>query len=123
MSLPKFVLGMIFVVATIAAWSYLETATIGVVLLRMVSCAIILQLGYFLIIFAMVAMSRCRIGGCYQEASVPDRVAATPSASNNLSEPVIASLFARPRKGSAEDWAVASRIKEGEPSSAIAETE
>lgn len=100
MSLPKFVVGMIFVVATVAVWSYLETAMIGVVLLRMVSCAIMLQIGYFLLIFAMVVMSRHRSG---QEAAVPDRVTATPAASGSVSTPIIAGSLLHCPQTSAED--------------------
>lgn len=100
MSLPKFVVGMIFVVATLAACSYLETATIAVVLLRMVSCAIMLQIGYFLLIFAMVVMSRHQSG---QQATAQDRVTATPTASDSVSTPIIAGSLLRCPQTSEED--------------------
>ncbi|WP_192180658.1 hypothetical protein [Mesorhizobium amorphae] len=100
MSLPKFVVGMIFVVATVAVWSYLETAMIGIVLLRMVSCAIMLQIGYFLIIFAMVVMSRRQSG---QEATAPDRVTAMLAGSDSVSTPIIAGSLRGCPQTSAED--------------------
>lgn len=54
MSLPKFVIGMVFAIAIVAVWSYFDSASIGTVLLRLVACAVILQVGYFLVVFAMV---------------------------------------------------------------------
>jgi exopolysaccharide production repressor protein len=62
MSLPKFVIGMIFVIAAVSLWSYLDSATAGTVVLRVIACAVILQVGYFLVVFAMVAASSPRPG-------------------------------------------------------------
>lgn len=58
MSLPKFVIGLIFTVSIVAIWSCLDAVPVGTVLLRMAACAVILQLGYFLIVLAMVARSK-----------------------------------------------------------------
>ncbi|WP_287171383.1 exopolysaccharide production repressor exox [Mesorhizobium sp.] len=55
MSLPKFIIGMIFALAIVVAWSYLNGASLGATLLRAIACAIVIQLGYFLLVFAMVA--------------------------------------------------------------------
>ncbi len=62
MSLPKFVVGMLFVIACVSVWSYLDSASAGTVILRMIACAVILQVGYFLVVFAMVAMSAPKSG-------------------------------------------------------------
>jgi exopolysaccharide production repressor protein len=56
MTLPKFVLGMILVVVAVAIWSALDSASAGVVLLRAVICAVVLQIGYFLYVLAIVAV-------------------------------------------------------------------
>jgi exopolysaccharide production repressor protein len=55
MTLPKFIIGMIFVIAVVAIWSVLDSASWGVVLLRTAICALVLQIGYFLIVLVMVA--------------------------------------------------------------------
>ena len=68
MSLPKFVIGMLFVIVVVAVWSYLDAASIGTVLLRAVACAVILQVGYFLVVFLMVATSAPRPAESIREA-------------------------------------------------------
>lgn len=55
MSLPKFVIGMIFALAIVVAWSYLGDASFSTTLFRVVGCAIVIQMGYFLLVFIMVA--------------------------------------------------------------------
>jgi exopolysaccharide production repressor protein len=54
MSLPKFIVGMIFALAIVVAWSYLDGASLGTTLFRAIACAIVIQLGYFLLVFVMV---------------------------------------------------------------------
>ncbi|AZO72137.1 MAG: exopolysaccharide production repressor exox [Mesorhizobium sp.] len=58
MSLPKFIVGMIFALAIVVGWSYFEGASLGAIVVRAVLCAVIIQLGYFLLVFAMIARSR-----------------------------------------------------------------
>lgn len=58
MSAPKFAIGMLFVVIVVATWSVLDQAPWTTVLLRAVICAVVLQVGYFLIVMAMVARER-----------------------------------------------------------------
>ncbi|MEI8698566.1 MULTISPECIES: exopolysaccharide production repressor exox [unclassified Mesorhizobium] len=55
MSLPKFIVGMIFALAIVVAWSHLGGASLGTTLFRAMACAIVIQLGYFLLVFVMVA--------------------------------------------------------------------
>jgi exopolysaccharide production repressor protein len=57
MSLPKFIIGMVFALAIVAGWSYFDGATLGAILIRAVVCAVVIQAGYFLLVFAMVARS------------------------------------------------------------------
>ncbi|TPI20561.1 MULTISPECIES: exopolysaccharide production repressor exox [unclassified Mesorhizobium] len=54
MSLPKFIVGMIFALAIVIGWSYFDGASPGTILLRAVVCAVIIQVGYFLLVFAMI---------------------------------------------------------------------
>ena len=54
MTLPKFVFGMVIVIIIVSIWSYLDAASWGMILLRGVICAVILQVGYFLVVLAMV---------------------------------------------------------------------
>jgi exopolysaccharide production repressor protein len=58
MSVPKFAIGMLFVITVVAAWSVLDSAPWTTVLLRAVICAVILQVGYFLVVLGMVARER-----------------------------------------------------------------
>ncbi|WP_192251120.1 exopolysaccharide production repressor protein [Mesorhizobium silamurunense] len=58
MSLPKFIVGMIFALAIVVGWSYFDGASLGTIIMRAVICAVIIQLGYFLLVFAMVARNR-----------------------------------------------------------------
>ncbi|WP_292442119.1 exopolysaccharide production repressor exox [Mesorhizobium sp.] len=57
MSLPKFIVGMLFALAIVVAWSFIEGDSPGTTVLRVVACAVIIQLGYFLLVFVMVARS------------------------------------------------------------------
>ncbi len=54
MSLPKFIIGMMFALAIVIGWSYFDGASPGTILLRAILCAVIIQAGYFLLVFAMV---------------------------------------------------------------------
>jgi len=57
MSLPKFIVGMVFALAIVVAWSWLGGASLGTTLLRVVICAVIIQAGYFVLVYAMIARS------------------------------------------------------------------
>jgi exopolysaccharide production repressor protein len=57
MSLPKFVIGMVFALAIVVAWSYVDGATFTTTLLRVIGCAVIIQIGYFLVVYVMIARS------------------------------------------------------------------
>ncbi|BCG76713.1 exopolysaccharide production repressor exox [Mesorhizobium sp. 113-3-3] len=57
MSLPKFIVGMIFALAIVVAWSWLGGASLGTTLLRVIICAVIIQAGYFVLVYAMIARS------------------------------------------------------------------
>jgi exopolysaccharide production repressor protein len=54
MSLPKFIIGMMFALAIVIGWSYFDGASQGTIVLRVLICAVIIQAGYFLLVFAMV---------------------------------------------------------------------
>jgi len=54
MSLPKFIIGMMFALAIVIGWSYFDGASLGTIVLRAVVCAVIIQAGYFLLVFAMI---------------------------------------------------------------------
>ena len=57
MSLPKFIIGMVFTLAIVVGWSYFDGASLATILIRAVVCAVIIQAGYFVLVFAMVAKS------------------------------------------------------------------
>jgi exopolysaccharide production repressor protein len=57
MSLPKFIVGMIFALAIVVAWSWLGGASLGTTLLRVIICAVIIQVGYFVLVYAMIVKS------------------------------------------------------------------
>lgn len=54
MSVQKFAGGMLFVAVVVGIWSLLDAAPWSTVLLRVVACAVILQVGYFLVVLGMV---------------------------------------------------------------------
>jgi exopolysaccharide production repressor protein len=56
-SLPKFIGGMLLCIVVVAIWSYLDSAGIGVIVLRVIVSAIVLQVGYFLCVLLMVALT------------------------------------------------------------------
>ncbi len=58
MSAPKFAIGMLFVITVVAVWSVLDSAPWTTVLLRAVICAVLLQVGYFLVVLGIVARKR-----------------------------------------------------------------
>ena len=57
MSLPKFVIGMIFALAIVVAWSYVDGASFTTTMLRVIGCAVLIQIGYFLLVYVMIARS------------------------------------------------------------------
>ncbi|MER8372681.1 exopolysaccharide production repressor exox [Mesorhizobium sp. M1409] len=57
MALPKFILGMIFALAIVVGWSWLGGASIGTILVRAIICAVVIQAGYFVLVYAMIARS------------------------------------------------------------------
>jgi exopolysaccharide production repressor protein len=57
MSLPKFIVGMLFALAIVISWSYFDGASSGTIVLRAVACAAIIQAGYFLLVYLIVARS------------------------------------------------------------------
>jgi exopolysaccharide production repressor protein len=57
MSLQKFIIGMVFALAIVVGWSYFDGASLGTILIRAVVCAVIIQAGYFLLVFATIARS------------------------------------------------------------------
>jgi len=57
MALPKFIVGMIFALAIVVGWSWLGGASIGTTLLRVIICAVVIQAGYFVLVYAMIARS------------------------------------------------------------------
>lgn len=71
MTLPKFILGLAIVIAIVALWSYLDAASWGTILLRIVICAVILQVGYFLVILAMVLRGAPKHAESQSAAKVP----------------------------------------------------
>ena len=48
---------MIFALSIVVAWSWLGGASIGTTLIRVIICAIIIQAGYFVLVYAMIARS------------------------------------------------------------------
>ncbi|MBM2710750.1 exopolysaccharide production repressor exox [Mesorhizobium caraganae] len=57
MSLPKFVIGMVFALAILVAWSYFDGASLSTTVLRVIGCAVLIQIGYFLLVYVMIARS------------------------------------------------------------------
>ncbi|WP_421914809.1 exopolysaccharide production repressor exox [Mesorhizobium sp.] len=57
MSLPKFIIGMIFALAIVVAWSYLGGASVLTTFVRVVVCAVVIQVGYFVVVYVMIARS------------------------------------------------------------------
>ncbi|WP_348632709.1 MULTISPECIES: exopolysaccharide production repressor exox [unclassified Mesorhizobium] len=57
MSLPKFIVGMIFTLAVVVGWSWLDGESLGTIIMRAVICAVVIQVGYFVLVFAMIARS------------------------------------------------------------------
>lgn len=48
---------MIFALAIIVGWSWIDSASLGTTLLRVIICAVIIQAGYFVLVYAMIARS------------------------------------------------------------------
>jgi exopolysaccharide production repressor protein len=73
MSLPRFIIGMIFALAIVVAWSYFDGASFGTTIVRVIACAVIIQVGYFLLVYVMVARSAptsaYKVGGAERNQS------------------------------------------------------
>ncbi len=48
---------MVFALAIVVAWSWLGGASLGTTLLRVIICAVVIQAGYFILVYAMIARS------------------------------------------------------------------
>ncbi len=48
---------MIFALAIVVSWSWIDGASLGTTLLRVVICAVVIQAGYFALVYAMIARS------------------------------------------------------------------
>ncbi|BCH23906.1 hypothetical protein MesoLjLc_35700 [Mesorhizobium sp. L-8-10] len=55
MSLPRFLIGMFSVLVVFAISTYVATGSIGRTLVQTLICAVLLQLGYFLVVLFLVA--------------------------------------------------------------------
>ncbi|WFP76519.1 exopolysaccharide production repressor exox [Mesorhizobium sp. WSM4906] len=75
MSLPKFIVGMLFALAIVVGWSYFDGASLGTIIMRAVICAVIIQAGYFLLVYAMIARSRPMSAEKAREADLGIKVA------------------------------------------------
>ena len=73
MSLPKFAIGMIFVILAVVMWSVVDAASFGMIVLRAILCAIVLQLGYFGYVVAKVAVESRKVREADSSASVSPR--------------------------------------------------
>lgn len=62
MTLPKFIFGMLLVAAAVAIWSIVDGAAMGTIVSRVIICAVVLQLGYFLFVLLMVQKERSVAG-------------------------------------------------------------
>lgn len=58
MTLPKFVLGLVLVCLAVSIWSAIDGFDFVTILIRFIICAIVLQLGYFCWVFALVRRER-----------------------------------------------------------------
>lgn len=50
MTAPKFIFGMLLVMVAVGTWSYMDGVSAGMIALRVVVAAAVLQIGYFLFI-------------------------------------------------------------------------
>jgi exopolysaccharide production repressor protein len=78
MSLPKFVIGLVFALAIVIGWSYASGAATGAIVIRAIVCAVVIQAGYFVLIYAMIARNRPTSAGKVRPADrgiVLDKVA------------------------------------------------
>ncbi|MDR7223835.1 exopolysaccharide production repressor exox [Aminobacter aminovorans] len=79
MTLPKFVFGMAMVIAVVALWSYMDAAGWGTILLRAVICAVVLQVGYFLVVLAMVLRAGPKPAEAAKPKTATEGAATVPS--------------------------------------------
>lgn len=83
MTLAKFIVGMTSVIVVVAIWSVLDSASLGVIVLRVIVCALVLQVGYFVAVLGMVALSRPR-GMAGAQAGKPGEKTKGSAAADNL---------------------------------------
>ncbi|AZO10066.1 MULTISPECIES: exopolysaccharide production repressor exox [unclassified Mesorhizobium] len=57
MSLPKFMIGMTFALAIVIGWSYVGGASAGTIVVRTIIGGLVIQAGYILLVYAMIARS------------------------------------------------------------------
>jgi exopolysaccharide production repressor protein len=62
MSVQKFIVGMLLVVAVVAVWSLVDGAPWGTIVLRAIASAIVLQVGYFVVVLALIGREPGRSG-------------------------------------------------------------
>jgi exopolysaccharide production repressor protein len=79
MTLPKFVFGMAMVIAVVAFWSYMDAAGWGTILLRAAICALVLQVGYFLVVVAMVLRAKPKPAETGKAKAASEGAAAVPA--------------------------------------------
>ena len=60
MSAAKFIIGMLAVVAIVTIWSVFDAAPWGTIALRAIASAVILQIGYFLVVLFLVGREPVR---------------------------------------------------------------
>ena len=63
MTIVKFLIGLVLAVAAVGLWSFTQSAPIETILLRMVISAIVLQVGYFVVVLVMIWRSPARPAG------------------------------------------------------------
>lgn len=75
MKLGRFIGGMIFVLCVVGLWSWQESAAFSTIVLRLIVCAAIMQLGYF----AGVAIAVFRADRQERAAKTPERESREPA--------------------------------------------
>lgn len=79
MSLPRFLAGMISVLFVFAVSTYVATGSIGTTLVQTLICAVLLQLGYFLVVLFLVARGERKPEEQASESSDSGRLPETES--------------------------------------------
>lgn len=83
MTLPKFLFGMVLVLAIVAGWSAHDGASTGTVVLRLLLGALILQVGYFLYVLLLVQRARAPSRGQASAKPAEKPISAPESRLNN----------------------------------------